>query len=138
MRDSALLDRIHCFIPGWELPKIMQSSEHLASGYGIVADYLSEVFHQMSMQGSYSDIFSDRVEFESSTEEGVTIREEKAIKKVASGMLKLLCPDKRCEDEEVSMAMKVAVEGRQRVNALLSLISPAEFDKDKKIRFSLS
>ena len=60
MRDSALLDRIHAFIPGWELPKIMQSSNHLASGYGIVVDYLSEVFHQMSVQGSYSDIIRDR------------------------------------------------------------------------------
>ena len=136
MRDSALLDRIHCFIPGWELPKIMQSSEHLASGYGIVADYLSEVFHQMSMQGSYSDIFWDRVKIESSTQEGVTIREEKAIKKVASGMLKLLCPDKACEEQDITIAMKVAVEGRQRVNALLSSISPEEFDKDKDIKFS--
>jgi ATP-dependent Lon protease len=137
MRDSALLDRIHCFIPGWELPKIMQSSEHLASGYGIVADYLSEVFHQMSIQGSYSDIFSDRIKIESSTQEGITIREEKAIRKVASGMLKLLCPDKRCEDEDIPIAMKVAVEGRQRVNALLSSISPEEFDRDKEIKFSL-
>lgn len=138
MRDSALLDRIHCFIPGWELPKIMQSSEHLASGYGIVADYLSEVFHQMSMQGSYSDIFSDRVKIGSSTQEGITIREEKAIKKVASGMLKLLCPDKRCDEQDIAIAMKEAMEGRQRINALLSSISPEEFDKDKEIKFSLA
>ena len=60
------------------------------------------------------------MKIESSTEEGVTIREEKAIKKVTSGMLKLLCPDKRCEEEDISMAMKVAVDGRQSVNALLS------------------
>ena len=138
MRDSALLDRIHCLIPGWELPKIMQSSEHLASGYGIVADYLSEVFHQMSVRGSYSDIFSDRVKIESSTEEGITIREEKAIKKVASGLLKILCPDKRCETEDIEIAVETAVEARQRVNALLSLISPEEFDKNKKIKFSIS
>ncbi len=77
------------------------------------------------------------MKIDSSTEEGVTIREEKAIKKVASGMLKLLCPDKRCEGEDISMALKVAVDGRQSVNALLSPISPEEFDKDKQIRFSL-
>jgi predicted ATP-dependent Lon-type protease len=57
---------------------------------------------------------------------------------VASGRLKLLCPDKRCEDEDIEIDMKVAVEGRQKVNALLSSISPEEFDRDKKIKFSLS
>ncbi|MDG7001183.1 MAG: BREX system Lon protease-like protein BrxL [Nitrososphaerota archaeon] len=137
MRDSALLDRIHCFIPGWELPKIMQSSEHLASGYGIVADYLSEVFHQMSMQGSFFDLISDRVRIESSSQDGITIREEKAIKKVASGLLKLLCPDGKREDmEDVTLAMKAAVDGRMRVNAILSAISPLEFKRKKQIRFS--
>ncbi|MDG6923310.1 MAG: hypothetical protein JRN67_08475, partial [Nitrososphaerota archaeon] len=135
--DSALLDRIHCFIPGWELPKIMQSSEHLASGYGIVADYLSEVFHQMSMQGSFFDLISDRVRIESSSQDGITIREEKAIKKVASGLLKLLCPDGKREDmEDVTLAMKAAVDGRMRVNAILSAISPLEFKRKKQIRFS--
>lgn len=136
MRDSALLDRLHCFIPGWELPKIMQTSEHLASGYGIVADYLSEVFHQMSLKGSYWDMISDRVKLGSS-QEGVTIREEKAIKKVASGILKLLCPDGKCEDREISMALKTAVEARQRVNGLLSSISPQEFKREKQIMFSI-
>jgi ATP-dependent Lon protease len=138
MRDSALLDRMHCLIPGWELPKIMQSSEHLASGYGIVADYLSEVFHQMSMQGSYSDIISQRVKIESSTQEGITIREENSIKKVASGMLKLLCPDRNWEEQDISIAMKAALDGRQRVNALLSSISPQEFRREKQMRFSIS
>jgi ATP-dependent Lon protease len=137
MKDSALLDRIHCFIPGWELPKIMQSSEHLASGYGIVADYLSEIFHQTSMRGSYSDLISETVKIESSapTKKGVTIREEKAIKKVASGILKLLCPDRNWQADDISIAMEVAIEGRQGVNSLLSSISPEEFDEEKKIRF---
>ncbi len=137
MKDSALLDRLHCFIPGWELPKIMQSSEHLATGYGIVADYLSEVFHQLSIQGSYLDLISDRVRLESSTKEGITIREEKAIKKIASGMLKLLCPDRNFDEADITMAMKAAVEGRSRVNLLLSSISPQEFDREKKISFSI-
>lgn len=133
MRDSALLDRIHSFIPGWELPKIMQSSEHLAFGYGIVVDYLSEVFHQMSMAGSYSDIIRERVKIDSS--ESITIRDEKAIKKVASGMLKLLSPDRNCTDEDLSVAMKAAVDSRQRVNSLLSFVSPQEFDRKKEIGF---
>jgi ATP-dependent Lon protease len=138
MRDSALLDRIHAFIPGWQLPKIMKSSEHLARGFGIVVDYLSEVFHQMSIQGSYSDIIRDRVRLESSSgSEGVTIRDEKAIQKVASGMLKLLCPDRNCEEEDLSLAMKAAVDGRQRVNSLLSYVSPKEFSQERKIKFRI-
>jgi ATP-dependent Lon protease len=137
MRDSALLDRIHCFIPGWELPKIMQSSDHLASGYGIVVDYLSEIFHQLSVQGTYSDIISDRVRIESSGDEGVTIRDEKAIQKVASGMLKLLCPDRNCEDDDLSLAMKVALDARQRVSSILSFVSPQEFSRERKISFTI-
>ena len=137
MRDSALLDRIHCFIPGWDLPKIMQSSEHLASGYGIVADYLSEVFHQLSMQGSNSHIISKRIKLYSSTKKGVTIREEKAIMKVASGILKLMCPDGKFEEPELSMAMELAVVGRQRVNTLLCTVSPEEFDDRKTLEFSV-
>ena len=137
MRDSALLDWIHSFIPGWELPKIMQSIDHLASGYGIVVDYLSEIFHQLSMQGTYSDIISERVQIESSGDKGVTIRDEKAIKKVASGMLKLLCPDRNCEDDDLSLAMKVAVDARQRVNSILSFVSPQEFSQERKISFTI-
>ncbi len=114
----------------------MQSSNHLASGYGIVVDYLSEVFHQMSLHGSYSEILGERVKIVESPR--VTIRDEKAIKKVASGMLKLLCPDrKNCSEEDLSIAMKVAVDSRQRVNSLLSFVSPQEFSLEKKISFSI-
>lgn len=123
MHDSAIIDRIHAFIPGWELPKIRQSSEHLASGYGIVADYLSEVFHQLSLQG-YINIISEEVRIEGD----VTIRDEKAIKKTASGILKLLCPDRQCDDSDIALSMDVAVKARQRVTALLHSISPAEFE----------
>ena len=135
MRDSALLDRIHAFIPGWTLPKIMQSSHHLASGYGIVVDYLSEVFHQLSLHGSFSEILGERVKLESSH---VTIRDEKAIKKIASGMLKLLCPDRNCTGEDLAIAMQVAVDSRQRVNSLLNFVSPQEFNEERsKIDFSI-
>lgn len=123
MHDSAILDRLHVFIPGWELPKIRQSSEHLAKGYGIVADYLSEVFHQLSLQ-SYANIISERVKIQGD----VTIRDEKAIKKAASGILKLLCPDRKCDDSDIAAAMDLAVKARQRITVLLHSISPAEFE----------
>ncbi|TLX96780.1 MAG: BREX system Lon protease-like protein BrxL [Thaumarchaeota archaeon] len=135
MRDSAMLDRIHCFVPGWELPKILQSSEHLARGYGIVADYLSELFHQMSLT-SFTDIINERVTLEGSGNASVTIRDEKAIRKLASGMLKLLCPDRNCSDADLSLCMDMAVEGRRGVNDLLHSLSPNEFEQ-KRFSYSL-
>jgi ATP-dependent Lon protease len=47
MKDSAFIDRIHGLLPGWELPKILKSDTHLARGYALAADYLSEVLHRM-------------------------------------------------------------------------------------------
>lgn len=132
MRDSAILDRIHTFIPGWQLPKIKQSAEHLAAGYGIVADYLSEILHQLFLQ-NFGNIISDRVKLEGN----VTIRDEKAIKKMASGLLKLLCPNRKCDDSDILLCMETAVEGRQQVNSLLHSISPEEFEV-KKIRYSFA
>jgi ATP-dependent Lon protease len=136
MKDSALLDRIHSFIPGWELPKIMQSSEHLASGYGIVADYLSEIFHQMSLDSYYSNIVSERLRIEEEAGGGVTIRDEKAIKKVSTGLLKLISPDKRCSDSDISLCVDIAIQGRERINSLLHQISPSEF-REKHFAYSI-
>lgn len=132
MRDSAMLDRIHAFIPGWDLPKIMQSSEHLASGYGIVADYLSEVFHQLSLQ-NYSHIIAERVRLEGSH---ITIRDEKAIKKTATGLLKVISPDRRCDNSDIAMCMEAALRGREAVNSLLHAVSPNEFEL-KKIGYTV-
>ncbi len=142
MQDSALLDRIHCFIPGWELPKIMQSSEHLAKGYGIMADYLSEVFHQLSLK-SYSHLVSPErlvLSATSNDEEkpaSVTIRDEKAIRKVAAGLLKLTCPDGNPSYSDIEACVEVAAKGRERAISLLHCISPTEFEL-KKIKYSVS
>lgn len=132
MRDSAILDRIHAFIPGWDLPKIKQSSEHLANGYGIVADYLSEVFHQLSLQ-SFGHIISERVRLEGSN---ITIRDEKAIKKTATGLLKVLAPDGRCDSSDIALCVDAAIRGRAAVNSLLHAVSPTEFEL-KEIGYSV-
>jgi ATP-dependent Lon protease len=142
MKDSALLDRIHCFIPGWELPKIMQSSQHLATGYGIMADYLSEIFHQISLQNYSHLVSSERVKLSALDNDGnvsgVTIRDEKAVRKVAAGLLKLLHPDGQCPDTaDIELCTEVASKGRERVVTLLHCISPAEFEP-KKVTFSIS
>jgi len=137
MKDSALLDRIHSFIPGWELLKIMQSSQYLASGYGIVADYLSEIFHQMSLEGYYTSILSERLKLQEEAGGGVTIRDEKAIKKVSSGLLKLIFPDRRCDESDMSLCVDLAIRGRERINSHLHQLSPSEFG-EKRFTYSIA
>lgn len=130
MRDSALLDRVHGFIHGWKLPKIRQSDEHLAKGYGIVADYLSEIFHQLHLQ-NFAHIINENVRFE-----GLTIRDEKAITKLAAGLLKIIHPDKGYTRDDLALCIDQAVKLRTNVNQLLHRLAPNEF-KDYTIKYEI-
>ncbi|MEM2856967.1 MAG: BREX system Lon protease-like protein BrxL [Candidatus Nitrosocaldaceae archaeon] len=123
MRDSALLDRINGFIYGWNLPKIKQSSEHLAKGYGIVADYLSQIFHQLYLE-DYDYIIRENVRFDD-----LTIRDEKSIVKLGAGLLKIIFPDKRFEREDLVLCIEQAIMLRENVNRLLRDLAPDEFKK---------
>ncbi len=123
MQDSALLDRIHGFIHGWNLPKIRQSSEHLAKGYGIIADYLSEILHQLHLQ-NYDYIIHENVRFD-----GLTIRDEKAVTKLAAGLLKIIYPDKHYTREDLALCVELAIKLRGNVNTLLNRLAPDEFKK---------
>ncbi|GIU72143.1 MAG: hypothetical protein KatS3mg003_1622 [Candidatus Nitrosocaldaceae archaeon] len=130
MKDSALLDRVHGFIHGWDLPKIMQSDEHLAKGYGIVADYLSEIFHQLHLQ-NFVHIINENVKFE-----GLTIRDEKAITKLASGLLKIICPNREYTKDDLILCIDEAIRLRRNVNKLLNRLMPDEF-KDYEITYEI-
>ncbi|RSN72766.1 BREX system Lon protease-like protein BrxL [Candidatus Methanodesulfokora washburnensis] len=127
MLDSAFIDRIHGIIPGWELPKIEQADIHLSNGYGFISDYFCEVLHRLRRE-SFSPILSERVKLYA---EGgkVTIRDQKAIMRIASGMMKLLFPHGSYSDDELRMIMDLSVEYRQRVHDWLIKLSPGEFEK---------
>lgn len=84
---------------------------------------------------NYQHYIDENVELESEPEK-LTIRDEKSIKKIASGMLKLLCPHEEFTDEELKMCMNIAVEYRQRIHDWLCKLSPGEF-KEKKIGYIL-
>jgi len=132
MRDTAFLDRIHGLLPGWELPKILQSDVHLAYGYGLSVDYLSEVLHRMRIV-SFETLVDQHFELSGS----YTIRDEKAVKKVLSGLLKLLLPHREFNRTELDSVARIAVELRQQVADTLSRLSPAEFPRrrlDIKVR----
>lgn len=126
MRDTALIDRIHALIPGWEMPKIQQSKYHLSKGYGIASDYFAEIMHIIrkdTMQGMVKDFVELSNNF--------TIRDEKALKRVASGMLKLLFPDGNIDRGDLQYVMDIVLEFRQRIRDWLFKIAPGEFSNDK-------
>jgi ATP-dependent Lon protease len=125
MRDSAFIDRVHGLIPGWELPKISQSKVHLAKGYGIASDYFSEVLHTMRKFSLASEV-GEHVEFSSEFK----IRDEKAVKRIMSGIIKLLFPDEQFDNSELKLVADLALEYRQRVRDWLHLLSPGEFPEE--------
>jgi len=134
MRDSAFVDRIHGFIPGWELPKILQSDIHLSSGYGFVSQYFCEVVNELRKE-DFQHYISENVGL-TSLPAGLGIRDEKSIRKIAAGMLKILCPHGEFTDEELRMCLGIAVEYRQRVHDWLCQLSIGEF-KPKQFGYSI-
>lgn len=121
-QDGAFLDRIHGFIPGWLAPQI--STDCYATGYGLMADYLSEVMHQMRGR-NYQYIITDRVNFK-----GMGQRNATAVTRLASGLLKLVYPHRNAdtiEPEELGWAMNRAIKLRQLVVDQLHVIAPGDF-----------
>jgi len=126
LQDIAFLDRIHGYMPGWEMPKIRP--ENYATGYGFMTDYLAEVFAELRRR-NFQTFVSAAFDFGS-----MTGRNQDAIKKTAAGMLKLLHPDLRVEDAKPEMLEPViafAVEIRKRVVDQLAVMKPEEFGGTK-------
>jgi len=124
MKDSAFIDRIHGLLPGWELPKIYKSDIHLARGYALAADYLSEVLHRMRAYSSEA-LVGQHIELVGE----YTIRDEKAVKKLLSGLVKLVFPHGEFDSSELKKLATIAVELRQNIVNVLSELSPHEFPK---------
>jgi len=122
MRDSAFIDRIHALLPGWLLPKIQQSKYHLSKGYGIASDYFAEYMHVMR-KDTLSVKLSNEIEFS----ENLTIRDEKAVKRVLSGLVKLLFPHGSYDNSELKKLTDYTVNLRQYVRDWLHKIAPGEF-----------
>jgi len=131
MRDSAFIDRIHGLIPGWELPKIMQVDRHLSRRYGLATDYFCEVLHELRKM-DFQHYISSRVILS----ENATIRDERGIKKIASAMLKILCPNGIFTQQELTIALDIALEYRQRIAEWLCKLAPGEFP-EKHISYRL-
>ncbi len=135
MRDSAFIDRLHGFIPGWELPKIEQSEVHLSQGYGFITDYFCEIMHELRKE-SYQYRISDKVRLHADGGK-VTIRDQKSILRTTSGLLKLLYPHGKFDDEALKLCLDLAVEYRQRIHNWLCQVSPGEFER-KRLGYDIS
>ena len=92
-RESALLDRFHCFIEGWLLPRINNSM--IFKGWTINVEYFSEILHSMRTNNTYGLLFDQLVKFE----EKADVRDSKAIKRIATGYMKLLFPHWKSIDD---------------------------------------
>ena len=125
MRDSALIDRIHGVIPGWILPKIKQARYHLSQGFGIALDYFSEAMHTMRKESLVGEV-GKHIEIAGN----ITIRDERAIKKIMSAFTKILFPNLQFDNRELKIVAGFATEMRQRVRDWLHKLSPGEFPKE--------
>lgn len=122
MKDPALIDRFHFYLPGWEIPKI--SNEMFTNHYGFVVDYIAEAFRE-----SRKSNFTEYVDHHFSLGNHLNARDAKAVRKTISGFLKLLHPDGRFNKEELRTYLELAMEGRRRVKEQLKKMLPFEYSR---------
>lgn len=118
--DTAFLDRMHCYIPGWEIPKYRPES--FTNAYGFITDYLSEFMRELR-KDSYSNIADKYFRLGNNLNQRDTI----AVRKMISGFIKLLYPDGEASKEEVREIVEISLELRRRVKEQLKKIGGMEF-----------
>jgi len=106
--DSAFLDRIHFYIPGWEVDIIR--GEMFSDGYGFVVDYLAEILRDLRSR-DYSNRYADLFSLSSD----ISTRDRDGINKTFSGLMKILFPDGEATPEEKEELLRFAIEGRKRI-----------------------
>ncbi|AVX30042.1 ATP-dependent Lon protease [Carboxydocella thermautotrophica] len=109
--DTAFMDRIHAYVPGWEFPKL-NPNIHLTDHFGLVSDFLSECWHKLR-DGSRVSVLQGRVNWGGA----LSGRDIEAVNKTVSGLIKLLFPDPEMSipDEELEKIVRIALELRRRV-----------------------
>ena len=120
MIDSAFFDRMHAYIPGWEIPKMRP--EYFTDNYGFISDYIAEFFREMR-KVPQTDAFDKYFKLGRCLNQRDTI----AVRKMASGLVKIIYPDGCYTEEEVEEILKYAIEGRRRVKEQLKKIGGMEF-----------
>ena len=121
--DTAFMDRIHAFVPGWDFPKL-NPNEHFTDHFGLVGDFLSECWSRLRT-GSRVPVLQGRVNYGGA----LSGRDITAVNKTVSGLLKLLYPDPDMEvpDDELEELVRMAMEGRRRVKEQQKRVFKSEF-----------
>ena len=118
--DTAFLDRMHCYVPGWEIPKYRP--DFFTDDYGFITDYLSEFMREMRKE-SFGDAFDKYFRLGSNLNQRDTI----AVRKMVSGFVKLLYPNGACTKEDIEEILIISLEMRRRVKEQLKKIGGMEF-----------
>lgn len=118
--DTAFLDRMHCYIPGWEIPKYRP--DFFTSDYGFITDYLSEFMREMRKE-QFSDASDKFFRFGSNLNQ----RDVIAVRKMVSGFTKLLYPNGVYEKEDIAEILTMSLELRRRVKEQMKKIGGMEF-----------
>jgi len=121
MQESALIDRIHGLIPGWEIPKIGQSDLVFSKEYGLAVDYFSEILHLLKDRLEHQEYIKSKVKITGTKD----YRDEKAVYILASGLCKLFFPDLNVTDDELEhYCLNYAIRYRQIVKDQLVNMDP--------------
>lgn len=128
-RDAAWLDRIHHYLPGWEVEPIR--AEMFSEGYGFVVDYLAEI-----LRNQRTIDYSDAYEQFFSLDPSISTRDRDGIKKTFSGLMKLIHPSGTASADEMQVLLEFAIEGRKRVKDSILRIDPTMRDTPITFQFS--
>lgn len=118
--DSAFFDRMHYYLPGWEVPKMRP--EFFTNEYGFITDYVAEFMREMRKRN-----FSDSIDKYFKLGNNLNQRDTIAVRKTVSGMMKLIYPNGEYEKEDIEEVLKYALVGRRRVKEQLKKIGGMEF-----------
>lgn len=118
--DTAFFDRMHCYIPGWEIPKYRP--EFFTDDFGFITDYLSEFFREMRKR-SFTDAYQEYFRLGRDLNQRDTI----AVNRMVSGLVKLVYPDGNFDKEDIREILTFALESRRRVKEQLKKIGGMEF-----------
>lgn len=118
--DTAFFDRMHYYMPGWEIPKMRP--EFFTDRYGFIVDYIAEFFREMRKR-SFADAFDSYFKLGNNLNQRDTI----AVRKTVSGLMKLIYPHGEFTKDDIEEVLKYALEGRRRVKEQLKKIGGMEF-----------
>ncbi|MGV8080972.1 MAG: protease Lon-related BREX system protein BrxL [Syntrophales bacterium] len=118
--DMAFIDRLHFYLPGWEVPKMR--NEHFTDHYGFVVDYLAEALRELRKHN-----FTEIIDHYFSLGSQLNARDRKAVRRTVSGLIKILHPHGQVSKEDLEEILKLALEGRRRVKEQLKKMGSFEY-----------